>query len=99
MASTLPTPMETMANERLCRPFDLEAMTNALGGGAADVALKRRFMNVSLLPLLSFLRRIIEAIDRCCGVRPASCFFRTDAPGYLEHDGLVVAAFSFQPFL
>lgn len=40
--------METMAKERSYLPFDLERMTYAMGGGEADVTLKRRFMNVSL---------------------------------------------------
>ena len=42
--------METMARERSHRPFDLERLTYALGGGEYDVQLKRRFMSVSTSP-------------------------------------------------
>jgi len=39
-----PSPVETLAAERLCCPFDLRRMTYAMGGGEYNVKLREKFM-------------------------------------------------------
>ena len=78
--------METMAKERSHRPFDLERLTYALGGGEYDVQLKRRFMNVRTFPLAPTLSsRAFAAVE------PATRLLRNGFASPIAFPGLAAA--------